>query len=190
MRWMFLFVCVCFFLSFHPMLALKLGFLGASGYRISLPCESRLRSKNWTRWKAIQLFHVIPGQKSTKHPPKIVIQSHLSHLVKTSSIKKHQTRRKAIWLAHSHLSHVQNPPHLPSAAQSILEGHGIHPNLGSTAEWCLTHWIYHLFERMFMGITGLTLMALSCIISGIYVHRESLEDYYWVIRRENRAIGQ
>jgi hypothetical protein len=70
---------------------------------------------------------------------KIVIQSHLSHLVKTSSIKKHQTRRKAILLAHSHLSHVQNPPHLPSAAQSILEGHSIHPNLGSTAEWCLTH---------------------------------------------------
>ena len=70
MRWMFLSVFVFFLLSFHPMLALKLGFLGASGYRISLPCESRLRCKNWTRWKAIQLFHVIPGQKSTKHPPK------------------------------------------------------------------------------------------------------------------------
>jgi hypothetical protein len=49
MRWMFLFVFVFFLLSFHPMLALKLGFLGASGYRISLPCESRLRCKNWTR---------------------------------------------------------------------------------------------------------------------------------------------
>lgn len=49
------------------MLALKLGFLGASGYRISHHVNPGSDPRTGHVEK---LFHVIPGQKSTKRPPK------------------------------------------------------------------------------------------------------------------------